>query len=84
MELREYLDAMTPDEVIAYAKRCGISPNYLKIHVKYASKDPSVSLLRSLAQHSEGAVTIEAILRHYRILDSVGSATRKKGDLKVA
>lgn len=78
MELRQYLDEMAPDGIIAYANRCGISPNYLKIHVKYASKDPSVSLIRALAQQSEGAVTVEAVLRHFKILDPVQPTERKK------
>lgn len=68
MELRQYLDAIGADGVVAYASRCGISANYLRIHVKYASKDPSVSLIRELAKQSQGKLTVEDVLRHYRVL----------------
>lgn len=77
MKLRQYIDRLGTEGMGAYAERCGISANYLRIHVRYASKDPSVSLMRALAEQSQGAVTIESVLQHYRLLPDQGSGGKK-------
>ncbi|MEN1774078.1 hypothetical protein AAIH29_21400 [Pseudomonas aeruginosa] len=69
MKLREYIDQMGDDQLRSYAKRCSISVNYLRLHVKYASKDPSVSLIKALYRESEGKVSLAAVLEHYRITE---------------
>ena len=69
MKLREYIDQMGDDQLRSYAKRCSISVNYLRLHVKYASKDPSVSLIKALFRESEGKVSLAAVLEHYRITE---------------
>jgi len=42
MKLRDYIDSLDSEALLAYAGRCKIAVNYLRLHVKYASKDPSV------------------------------------------
>lgn len=83
MTLREYIDRLSPEDLAAYAGRCAIALSYLRVHVKYASKDPSVSLMRKLAACSEGQVSITEVLQHYQLLEDVRGA-KKKGDPKVA
>ncbi|MEG9622079.1 hypothetical protein [Pseudomonas guariconensis] len=68
MKLRDYIDQLDVKGELDYAERCGIAGSYLRIHVKYASKDPSVSLIRRLAAGSENQVSIVEVLQHYRIL----------------
>lgn len=69
MKLREYIDQLDSPGLEAYAERCGISLNYLRLHVKYASKDPSVSLIKALANKSEGKVSVTDVLEHFGVTD---------------
>jgi hypothetical protein len=69
MKLREYIDQLDTPGLAAYAARCGISLNYLRLHVKYASKDPSVSLIKALANKSEGKVSLAEVLEHFGVTD---------------
>ncbi|WP_122549801.1 hypothetical protein [Pseudomonas viridiflava] len=74
MRLRNYIHQMGPDAVSAYAARCSIAVSYLRIHVKYASKDPSVSLIKALARESEGYVSLTEVLEHFGITDAALAA----------
>jgi hypothetical protein len=69
MKLREYINQLDQLALKAYAVRCGIALSYLRIHVKYASKDPSVSLIKALARESEGNVSIMGVLEHFGITE---------------
>ncbi|KOP51101.1 hypothetical protein OX90_28660 [Pseudomonas coronafaciens pv. porri] len=71
MKLRDYINGMTPKDLDAYARRCGISLSYLRLHVKYASKDPSVSLIKSLARESQGRVSLAEVLEHFGITEAL-------------
>lgn len=71
MKLREYINGLDTEAMTAYAKRCRIAINYLRLHVKYASKDPSVSLIKSLARQSEGKVSLTEVLEHFGITETV-------------
>ncbi|WP_294735725.1 hypothetical protein [uncultured Pseudomonas sp.] len=75
MKLRDYINCMDAVELGAFAQRCRIALSYLKLHVKYASKDPSVSLIRSLTLESEGQVSLAEVLEHYGITET--QLTRK-------
>lgn len=77
MKLRQYIDTLDPAAVQAYAKRCGIALSYLRLHVKYASKDPSVSLIKSLSRESEGKVSLAEVLEHFSIIDDTTSPFAK-------
>jgi hypothetical protein len=70
MKLRDYINTLDPEKSVAYAVRCNIAPSYLRLHVKYASKDPSVSLIRALAKESEGAVSLSEVLEHFKLTDA--------------
>jgi hypothetical protein len=74
MKLREYISDLDSEALTAYAKRCQISASYLRLHVKYASKDPSVSLIKSLARESEGNVSLFDVLEHFNITETARSA----------
>jgi len=69
MMLRDYIDLLDTAGLATYARRCRIAISYLRIHVKYASKDPSVSLIKSLASESDGAVSIHEVLEHFGITE---------------
>lgn len=71
MKLRDYIDRLNVDEMTAYASRCRIAVSYLRLHVKYASKDPSVSLIKSLARESEGNVSLAEVLEHFGITETL-------------
>jgi hypothetical protein len=73
MRLRNYICSLDSESLEAYANRCGIAFSYLKLHVKYASKDPSVSLIRSLARESQGAVSLAEVLEHFGIVEETPS-----------
>lgn len=70
MRLRDYINQLEPDALASFAKRCRIAESYLRIHVKYASKDPSVSLIKSLNRESEGCVSLSEVLEHYGITET--------------
>lgn len=70
MKLRDYISHLDSDGIVAYAARCGIAVSYLRLHVKYASKDPSVSLIKSLARESEGAVPLVEVLEHFGVVET--------------
>lgn len=72
MNLRDYIGNMDSEALLGYATRCGIAQNYLRLHVKYASKDPSVALIRSLTRESEGHVSLAEVLEHFGIVDEKG------------
>jgi hypothetical protein len=67
MKLRDYISSLDPNSLVDYASRCRIAVSYLKLHVKYASKDPSVSLIKSLTRESEGSVSLTEVLEHFGI-----------------
>ena len=69
MKLRKYINNLNDNELQAYAGRCGIAVSYLRIHVKYASKNPSVGLIRSLTRGSLGAISLADVLEHYNIIE---------------
>lgn len=77
MTLRDYIKGLSSEALTGYAGRCKIAESYLRLHIKYASKDPSVSLIRSLARESEGCVSLAEVLEHFDI-------TEKSPDRKVA
>lgn len=70
MKLRDYINHLDSAGIVAYAGRCGIAVSYLRLHVKYASKDPSVSLIKALARESEGAVSLVEVLTHFGIVET--------------
>lgn len=69
MRLRAYITDLDSEGLNRYASRCGIAMSYLRFHVKYASKNPSVSLIKSLARESEGMVSVREVLEHYGVVD---------------
>ena len=69
MKLRDYIDSLDSEALLAYADRCKIAVNYLRLHVKYASKDPSVSLIKSLARESERCVSLAEVLDHFGVTE---------------
>lgn len=73
MKLRDYINRLNSDSLLAYAERCRIAESYLRLHVKYASKDPSVSLIKSLARESEGCVSLAEVLEHFGITETTPS-----------
>ena len=75
MKLRDYINGLNSDELLAYAGRCRIAMSYLCLHVKYASKDPSVSLIKSLARESEGSVSLIEVLEHFGITEDASITT---------
>ena len=70
MKLREYINQMNYEALVAYAGRCKIAVSYLRLHVKYASKDPSVSLIKALARESQGLVSIYEVLEHFGVTET--------------
>ena len=74
MKLREYINQLDSEELAAYAKRCRIAESYLRLHVKYASKDPSVSLIKSLSRESEGSVSLAEVLEHFGITETTSAS----------
>lgn len=73
MKLREYINLLDCEALTAYARRCSIAVSYLRIHVKYASKDPSVSLIKSLARESEGNVSLTEVLEHFGVTETAST-----------
>lgn len=69
MKLRCYINHLDLDATAAYAARCGIAVSYLRLHVKYASKDPSVSLIKALARESGGIVSLAEVLEHFGVIE---------------
>jgi hypothetical protein len=82
MKLREYINHLDHEAQAAYALRCQIAVSYLRLHIKYASKDPSVSLIKLLARESAGCVSLAEVLEHFGIteemLDKQHCSDRKK------
>ena len=73
MKLRDYINRLDSKGLTAYATRCGIAESYLRLHVKYASKDPSVSLIKSLNRESQGCVSLEEVLNHFGITETISN-----------
>ncbi|MBD9599235.1 hypothetical protein IB252_05210 [Pseudomonas sp. PDM10] len=69
MKLRDYIGGLDSHALAAYAGRCGIAISYLRLHVKYASKDPSVSLIKSLTRESQGNVSLADVLEHFGVTE---------------
>jgi hypothetical protein len=70
MTLRNYINRLESRALMEYATRCGIAVSYLRLHVKYASKDPSVTLIKSLARESQGYVSLAEVLDHFNITEA--------------
>lgn len=75
MKLRDYIDDLSDVRLTDYAFRCSIAESYLRLHIKYASKDPSVSLIKSLARESEGQVSLLEVLEHFGVIEREGDNT---------
>lgn len=73
MKLRDYINSLDPEGLKTYAARCRIALSYLRLHVKYASKDPSVSLIKSLARESDGFVSLFEVLEHFGVIEVVSA-----------
>lgn len=69
MDLRDYYETLERDGKAAYAERAGTHPEYLRIHLIPAHKPPDriprPALLKSLADASGGAVTMDDVIRHF-------------------
>lgn len=74
MKLRAYIGSLSPAELEGYAARCSTTANYLGTHVRYATKEPSVKLMRALARESEGSVAMLEVLEHYGLLGASEAA----------
>lgn len=70
MKLRCYINSLTIESLSAYASRCRIAESYMRLHVKYARKDPSVSLIKALARESGGHVSLAEVLEHFGVTDT--------------
>jgi hypothetical protein len=70
MKLRDYINRLDSEALARYAGRCCIAVNYMRLHVKYASKDPSVSLIKALARESEGEVSLAEVLEHFGVTEA--------------
>jgi hypothetical protein len=70
MKLRDYINSLDNEALTAYAGHCRIAVSYLRLHVKYASKDPSVSLIKSLARESKGSVSLAEVLEHFGVTET--------------
>lgn len=75
MSLREYIHGLDSLALDCYAKRCAITTSYMRLHVKYAKKDPSVALIKALTRESGGSVSLSEVLEHFEITEL---AIRKK------
>lgn len=75
MKLRDYINRLDSEELKVYAVRCRIAVSYLRLHVKYASKDPSVSLIKSLARESGGLVSLSEVLEHFGVVEAAHLST---------
>ncbi len=69
MKLRDYIDMLGRNGVEAYASRCSVAASYMRLHVKYGSKTPSVSLIKALNRESEGQVSLDEVLEHFGIVE---------------
>ena len=69
VKLREYIDMLGRSGLEAYAGRCSVAESYMRIHVKYGSKNPSVSLIKALNRESQGNVSLNEVLEHFGIVE---------------
>lgn len=69
MTFPEFINGLTEAEQDAYAERCGTTGNYLRAHLKGASRVPRPDLMKKLAAESHGSVTRDQIFRHFGLLD---------------
>lgn len=68
MTLKDFIKGLDAQALEAYAAACNTTVNYLTTHILYATKEPSVRLMKSLAQQSGGAVGMQDVLLHYGLL----------------
>ena len=74
MSLSQYISGLSEAEQDAYAERCGTTGKYLRAHIKGATRTPRPGLMRALAAESHGAVSMDAVLSHFGLLDTEDSA----------
>ena len=60
MDLRTFLDAMTPAERREFANRCGTTPNYLA-QLHYGVKPPGPAMARTLHEQSGQKIPLEKL-----------------------
>ncbi|WP_339898242.1 hypothetical protein [uncultured Gilvimarinus sp.] len=65
MKLRDYIESLTTDEREAYARKCGTTPDYMRIHILTARKEPRKPLREALARESDGNVSLLEVLQHF-------------------
>ncbi len=70
MRLADYIQSLSPEAREVYARRCGTTPSYLRIHIITAKKEPRRALREALARESEGKVSLEEVLEHFGMTQS--------------
>ncbi len=69
MELKTYYRELSPAERKQYADRAGTETEYIRIHLippnNPPDRMPRKDLLRSLAEASEGNVSLGEVLEHF-------------------
>ena len=65
MKLSDYIKSLSPEEREVYARRCGTTPSYLRIHILAATKEPRRALREALARESGGNVSLDEVLEHF-------------------
>ena len=74
MTLKDFIKSLDAEALAAYAEACGTTVNYLSTHILYATKEPSVRLMKALAINSRGSVGMVDVLGHYRLLEELEKA----------
>ncbi len=70
MKLADYIRSLSSEEREDYARRCGTTPAYLRIHILTANKEPRKPLREALAHESNGQVSIKEVLEHFGMVGS--------------
>jgi len=68
MNLRQYIESLSPKQLEDYANRCKTTSAYLLVKVKYARCQPRKALREALSKESDGAVSQNEVLVHFGII----------------
>lgn len=61
----EWYRAKTPAEKLDYASRCGVSKGYIEVHLLRRNRNPSLRVIKKLADGSLGRFTVEDMVRFF-------------------
>jgi len=70
MTFPEFIRSLTDAQLEQYAKDCGTTSGYIKVHLMHGRKYPKKELMKALSAKSNGLIRDVDVLVHFGLLET--------------